>query len=416
VKFLLATTDPQKLPVTVLSRCLQFNLKRLPVATIIARLEHVLDAEKIPWEPAALRLLAVAADGSLRDALSLLDQLLAFGQGEARDADARAMLGTVDRQQVAGLAERLAAQDAPALLEYALGLEQFTPDYAQLLDELNSLFTQVALRQVVPDLPEESSDHPPELLATLAAQIAREDLQLYYQIGVIGRRDLSLAPDPREGFAMTLLRMLAFRPGPGSGIATQASGGPGVITGAATASPAQGLAAARAAVSAAAAAPRAQAPAAAVPASPAAAPELPLSAANWAVIVGRLDLGGLARQLAVNCVFVAREAGVLRLALDQRSQSIRSRTQEDKLAQALSRYLGEPVRIEIELGAGPVDTPAREQLRRADERLASARDSLAADPAVLALQERFDGILMPDSVRLPAMPAVGEPPSPTEGS
>jgi DNA polymerase III gamma/tau subunit len=212
VKFLLATTDPQKLPVTVLSRCLQFNLKRLPVATIVARLEHILGAEKIAYDAAALRLVAVAADGSLRDALSLLDQLLAYGDGEARDSAARAMLGTVDRQQVVGLAQRLADHDAAGLLQYALGLEQYTPDYAQLLDELNSLFTQVALRQVVPDLTDESSDHPPELLADLAARIGREDLQLYYQIGVTGRRDLALAPDPREGFAMTLLRMLAFRP------------------------------------------------------------------------------------------------------------------------------------------------------------------------------------------------------------
>lgn len=137
--------------------------------------------------------------------------------------------------------------------------------------------------------------------------------------------------------------------------------------------------------------------------------------ANWSAIVAQLDLGGLARQLAANCQFVAHEPGVVRLALDQRSQSIRSRTQEDRLAQALSRYLGDTVRVEIELGQGPVDTPAREQLRQADERLVAARASLAADPAVLALQERFDGVLLPDSVRLPAASsAAGRPPLRTE--
>src|SRR6516225_8565104 len=151
VKFLLATTDPQKLPVTVLSRCLQFNLKRLPAAEIAAHLRGILTAEAVTFDAAALTLIAHAADGSLRDALSLLDQLIAFGGGRAGEAEARAMLGTVARDHVVRLVELLAAADPGALMRYAHELEQWAPDHAQLLDELAALLTRVALRQVVPD-------------------------------------------------------------------------------------------------------------------------------------------------------------------------------------------------------------------------------------------------------------------------
>src|SRR6204780_1938549 len=187
VKFLLATTEPHKLPVTVLSRCLQFNLKRLSVSMISARLTHILQAEQIAFEPAAVQLLAQAGDGSLRDALSLLDQLLAFGNGKALEADARAML------------------------DYARSFDELSPDYAQLLDQLAALLERVALKQLVPGF-EGDELHPADLLARLAAQIAAEDLQLYYQTAILGRRDLALAPDARTGFRMTLIRMLAFRP------------------------------------------------------------------------------------------------------------------------------------------------------------------------------------------------------------
>ena len=216
VKFLLATTDPQKLPVTVLSRCLQFNLKRLPAALIAARLSHILGAEGVTFEAAALQLLARAADGSLRDALSLLDQMLAFGGGRVTEADARSMLGTVDRQKVLGLAERLADRDARGLFDLVAAIDEFAPDYGQLLDEVAALLQKVALRQAVPGLADDEV-HAPEALESLAARMAAEDLQLAYQFAILGRRDLDLAPDPRTGFEMTLLRMLAFRPADAAG-------------------------------------------------------------------------------------------------------------------------------------------------------------------------------------------------------
>ena len=383
VKFLLATTDPQKLPVTVLSRCLQFNLKRLSNAQIVARLAHILGAEGIASEPAALRQVAVAADGSLRDGLSLLDQLLAFGGGSAREADATAMLGTVNRSHVVELAELLAAQDAAGLVRHARELEQWAPDYVQLLDALVSLLARVAVLQVVPDAEEGEEGYAPELLATLRDRISPEDLQLYYQIGLLGRRDIALLSDPRVGFVMTLVRMLAFRP-------------QGPVTGQQAPLPA--------------AAPRAPAEASRAPAAVAASPTgaAPAAAAalasltpeSWPTVSQQLELAGLARQLASNCAFLGRQGGLLRFALDPRHQAIRSRAQEEKLTQALSRHFGEALRVDIEVATPPAETPALAQARHTDERLGAARAALDADPAVLALKERFGATLHPDSVRL----------------
>src|ERR1700732_1630479 len=211
VKFLLATTDPQKLPVTVLSRCLQFNLKRLPVAQITERMREILEKEGVEFEPAGLRLVAQAADGSMRDGLSLLDQLIAFGGGKAGEEEARAMLGTIARDHVVRLAELLGTMNVPELLTCAQSLEEFAPDYAQVLDELASLFVRIAMKQAVNDF-EGDELYAPEVLERLAKAIAPEDVQLFYQTAITGRRDLGLAPDPRSGFELTLLRMIAFRP------------------------------------------------------------------------------------------------------------------------------------------------------------------------------------------------------------
>jgi DNA polymerase-3 subunit gamma/tau len=389
VKFLLATTDPQRLPVTVLSRCLQFNLKRLPVSVISARLTHILGKEGIAAEPAALRLLATAADGSLRDALSLLDQLLAFGGArEVKEADARSMLGTVDRQQVVQLARLLAAQDMGGLLDLARSLEQWSPDYLQMLDELVSLLARVALFQAVGKPYDEEDDVPAEVMAELAAAIGPEDLQLYYQVGLLGRRDLPFASDQRSGFALTLVRMLAFRPGSG-GAAAAPSSAPGRPVAVASRP-----AAAQAAVAPADAGMAAKA----VPAT--GAPSMPLTPGNWATIVELLGLSGIARQLAANCAFASRQGGQIKLLLDARSQSIRTPGNEQKLAAALARYVGEPVRLLIELAeAAPPATPARERDRQADERMASARAALETDPNIKALQSQMGATIFPESVR-----------------
>jgi DNA polymerase-3 subunit gamma/tau len=211
VKFLLATTDPQKLPVTILSRCLQFNLKNLIPERIVEHLRFVLGEENIPFEEAALWLLARSADGSMRDGMSLTDQAIAFGAGQITAQDVQTMLGSIDQLLVSRLVECLAVRDARALLAAVGELAQFSPDYASVLGDMISLLHRVAIAQVLPDAADNSLGDRDQILA-LARGLSAEDVQLYYQIALMGRRDLPYVPDAREGLEMVLLRMLAFRP------------------------------------------------------------------------------------------------------------------------------------------------------------------------------------------------------------
>jgi DNA polymerase-3 subunit gamma/tau len=381
VKFLLATTDPQKLPVTVLSRCLQFNLKRLPIGLISARMKFILEAEGIAAEPAALALLAQAADGSLRDGLSLLDQLLAFGNGAVREDDARAMLGTVARDHIVRIARLLAAGDAAALFACEQELEPLAPDYGDLLDQLAALLTRVALQQSVPGYAGDEL-YDPALLQELATAFSVEDVQLYYQVAILGRRDLPLAPDPRSGFRMTLVRMLAFRP---ATVAGATAGGPPPAAGG-TVAGGPGAGGAK---------PGGRSRGAAAPAGAAAVPD----ESGWSERVAQLELDPPTRMLALNCALLGREGGVWRLALDPRQASTRTRAREEKLAEALSRQVGEPVRLEIELREPAAETPAQAAERALRAQLAEAQASLLADPVVQALQQRFGATIHPDSVR-----------------
>jgi len=381
VKFLLATTDPQKLSVTVLSRCLQFNLKRLPAADIAAHMRRILEQEGVGFDAAGLRLVAQAADGSVRDALSLLDQLIAFGGGQAGEAQARAMLGTISRDHVVRIAELLAAADSAALLRCAQSLEEFAPDYAQVLDELAALLVRIGFKQAVSDY-EGDELYAPELLERLARALTPEDVQLFYQTAIIGRRDLGLAPEPRVGFEMTLLRMIAFRPAAESSAARAPAARPGGRAAAST--------------DAAGSVPGAHSPAGA------SGPADAVSASDsgpWATIVSALELSGAARQLASHCVFVGRQGAVVRLALDARNQPVRTPAQEEKLAQALSRYYGEPVRLEFQVGDALAETPALLARRVSEQELAAARRAFEADPGVQGLRERFGATVLPDSVR-----------------
>ena len=209
VKFVLATTDPQKIPVTVLSRCLQFNLTPLPRALIAERIARILRAEDIGFDEAALPLLAAAAQGSLRDALSLLDQAIAYGGGEVREPGVRSMLGVVDRGYLHRIVDALIASDGPALLAEADALAAAGHAFAAALDELASLFHRIAVVQAVPGAP---GGDDAERIADYAARMSPESVQLAYQIVVQGRTDLALAPDEATGFSMTLLRLLAFEP------------------------------------------------------------------------------------------------------------------------------------------------------------------------------------------------------------
>jgi DNA polymerase-3 subunit gamma/tau len=365
VKFLLATTDPQKLPVTVLSRCLQFNLKRLPASLIAGRLQQILAAEGIGSEAPAIALLARAADGSLRDALSLLDQMLAYGAGRVTEADARAMLGTVDRRQVLQLVAGIADRDARALFGKIAEIDEFAPDYGQLLEEIAAVLQRVALRQVVPDLPDDEA-WPVEALDELAARLPAEDVQLAYQLAILGRRDLELAPDPRTGFEMTLLRILAFRPADSAGGSRQRAGE------------------------------RATLPVKPRGAGPDSAPAQADS--DWPALLAKLDLRGPARQLAGHCQLLARAGNHFRFLLDARAAALHTRQLEDRFLQALRQLVGEAATLEIEQG-GADDTPARRDEQARGERIEAARASLERDPNVQALRERFGAVLQPDSVK-----------------
>jgi len=387
VKFLLATTDPQKLPVTVVSRCLQFHLKRLPPALIVERLAKILAEERIEAEPAALPLLARAADGSLRDALSLLDQALVYGASRVLEADVRAMLGTIDRGHVLRIAGCLAAGDGAGLVATLRALDEQAPDYDQVLAELAGLLERLALEHAVPGAGTEAGLDP-ALVTALAAQLAPEDVQLYYQIALIGRRDLGLAPEPRVGFEMTLLRMLAFRPLPPGAVDADPGAGraeaPRATAGAARAEPARRAA----------------------PATGAAAATAAGGAADdWPELLARLDLVGAARQLAANCVWLGREGDTVRFRLDRRSDALRTPQTEERLAQALGRHFGVALRLVIEREDGPgaapaaAETPAKIEARAVAAEIAAARAALEVEPAVRALRERFGASVAPDTIK-----------------
>ena len=289
VKFLLATTDPQKLPVTVLSRCLQFNLKRFTVAQIQAQLEKICKAESIAFDAMGLKAIARAAEGSMRDGLSLLDQSIAFGGGKVEGPLVAAMLGSIDRSHVLRLLAALAKHDGAALLAEVEKLDESAPDYGAVLDELLEALQRIAVLQLVGG---RSDDEEFAAVAPFVEQFSAEDAQLYYQIALHGRRDLPVCREPRMGFEMTLLRMLAFRPAVDEG-APQSRPVRAVAATGSSQPPARGVEPAAARPQAVPAAERA-AEASARPAVGATAPE-------WAGILQTLDLRGPARQLADSC-------------------------------------------------------------------------------------------------------------------
>ena len=391
VKFLLATTDPQKLPVTVLSRCLQFHLRRLPLALIQERLALIAEAEKVEYEPAALRAIARGAEGSMRDALSLLDQVLAFGGGRALESEVRALLGTLDRRHVEAILEALAAKDGAALMTCVQQLDERAPDYDQALGELAAAIQRMALLQAIPDLRGEDEEQD-QVLAALAGRFSPEDLQLFYQIAIMTRRDLDFAPDARGGFEMALLRMLAFRPAEAPPLVSSPAAS-GTVRAAASNSRAAGPAEA----------PATKAGAAAPPPDAAAAVRTSASApsGDWPSVVAAMALQGPAGQLAAHCVLVGRARDLVKLRLDRAGEMFNRPQLVQKLAQALSQHYGEPVRLDVTVAdADRIEpTPARQQAQVADERLKAAEQAIDSDPAVLAMRDIFGATVLPGSVK-----------------
>jgi DNA polymerase-3 subunit gamma/tau len=421
VKFVLATTDPQKLPATVLSRCLQFHLKRLLPEQIQGRFRQVLEAEGIGFDDQSLALLARAADGSMRDGLSLLDQAIAFGGGQLAADDVRRMLGTHTGDLVPALVGALAVGDGKRLLAEVDRLAELTPDFAAVLTDLITLLHRLSLAQQVPaTVADEEPDA--EVLRRLAAELPAEDIQLFYQILLTGQRDLPLAPDPRTGFEMVLLRALAFRPvgapaGPGAG----ARADPTAARVAGAAGGASGHA--RAAAAAAGTPPpqgqgggggdRAAKPAVAAGAGAAGTPVAGLaSAEDWHRVVAALPLAGLASQLAAHCALVSWDGKHLRLALAESLANLRAAGAEQRLGAALAQALGCEVALSIDAvktDAGAVDggadaaslpeTPAGRDARNAAERVAAAEATMDADQEASELKHRFDADWVPGSIR-----------------
>jgi len=381
VKFLLATTDPQKLPATVLSRCLQFNLKRMTPRLITERLAHICEAESVEFDSAALATLARAADGSMRDALSLLDQAIAYCGGKLEEQQVAMMLGTIDKDHVVRLLRLLVDDDGKGIIDAIREIDEQFPDYARLLDDLARDLQRIAVFQVV-GASDSEDDLSEQEIEELAARIPMADVQLFYQTALLGRRDLHLAPDPRSGAEMTLLRMLAFRP----------------ATNNATSAPPVAGAGSRA---------DAGRPAATRKKSPEivgketqTTPPAAWTEPDWHQLVSDLGLQGAVRLLASNCSYLDRTGNTVHLNLDPRSESLLTKQRSDALAKRLSDHFGEQLRVEVAIGKAAGETPLQAESRMADEQLETARQVLEADPNVQRLKEMFGAELKKDSIEL----------------
>ncbi|MFK8018274.1 MAG: DNA polymerase III subunit gamma/tau [Pseudomonadales bacterium] len=458
VKFLLATTDPQRLPATILSRCLQFSLKNIAPEVIVEHLKHVLGAEAVTAEEAALWALARAASGSMRDALSLTDQAIAFSGDGIREADVSSMLGTISRDTVCELIEALAQRDASAVLKLSEQVASNGTDLSLYIEELLSSLHSIAVFQAVPDYQAPQLDSS-ERLKALAASMLAEDVQLYYQIAVQAQRDLPFAPSPRVGLEMALMRMLTFladdtdtieelstAPAEMAEQAANNSSDPAIIDESA-ATPAQAAAAPDRAestpdqsssvpelpataissstssdrqapgVSQVAEAPQASAGPSAAHRDPAATSVLATQAEpqtekkkpdvepchalgpdNWNEVFARLKIAGMARNVAANCELKEAADGHVVFCLDEVNCKLFQATHVAQLESALQNYTGQMLKVTLESGAVGRETPFLHDQRCKRERQQAAVDSIMSDPNVNSLLQTFGGQVEHESI------------------
>ena len=417
VKFILATTDPQKIPVTILSRCLQFNLKQMPVPLIVEHLEKVLAAEKVEYEVNALRVLAKAAQGSMRDALSLTDQAIAYAAGKVSEESVRGMLGTLDDAYLIRILDNLIAKDGASLLAVANEMGERSMSFSLALQDLSSLLQKIAAAQVVPESVLEDWPEASEI-RRLATQFTKEEAQLFYQITITSRPDLSLAPDEQTGFAMTLLRMLAFRPGSsgsGGGSTAPTSSSPPVNTvlpasaSAATASAPVARTSAPASTSApaptakSAPAPAASKPVASASASATAATPVGNSAdrPDWHSLMRQIPVKGMVQQLAFQTElqdWVDSAAGV-RATIVTPMPQLASEASVARLADVLTTHFGKPVKIIIGKGEVEGKTVAKVDAQIHQEKRMNAEQMIAADPFIQQLEKEFGAKVVGGSVK-----------------
>jgi DNA polymerase III subunit gamma/tau len=388
VKFVLATTDPQKIPVTVLSRCLQLNLTPLPRAAIGERLAHILGAETIAFDTPALPLVAAAAKGSLRDALSLLDQAIAYGGGEVREPGVRAMLGVVDRDYLYRIIDALLADDGSGLLAQADALAASGHAYTSALDELASLFHRVAVVQAVPGAP---AGDDAERISGYAARMSPESAQLAYQICVQGRSDLALAPDEATGFTMTLLRLLAFEPATASAEAKPAraaGAAPSIMRGGKEAS----------------------SNAQSTPPSSDPRSALPETAAEWPAFVATLRLIGMAAQLGAQSELKSFRGNALTLAIPASHKHLADKAYADKLKAALEAASGRKLLLAFEIGDRSEGSLAAIERRERAQAKAEGEVAFRNEPFVRELIAKFDATVRPETIE-PVTRDAATPPS-----
>ena len=409
VKFILATTDPQKIPVTILSRCLQFNLKQMPVPLIVEHLQTVLAAEKVESEIGALRVLAKAAQGSMRDALSLTDQAIAYAAGTVTQESVRNMLGTLDDAYLIQVLDALANKNGAALVAVAQEMGERSMSFSLALQDLASLIQKIASAQVVP---ESVLDDWPEAaeIRRLATVFSKEEAQLFYQIAITSRPDLSLAPDEQTGFSMALLRMLAFRPGSAGSGPSQSAGSVNTAAASAATKPAAAkpASAAPSAASASAAAPKVATSAPVPKSTTSAATSASASPAtvsssdrpDWHSLMRALPVRGLVQQLAHQTElqdWVDSAQGVKATVITSLPQ-LASVDSVGRLSEALSVHYGKKVQIEIVEGAVE-KTVAKIDAQVQQEKRQNAEERLAADPFVQQLEREFGAKVVSGSVR-----------------
>lgn len=371
VKFLLATTDPHKIPVTVLSRCLQFNLKRLLPAQIFTQMEFILQQENIEFEAAALKLLSRAADGSMRDGLSLLDQAIVYGNGKVTTEDVRAMLGTVAQQPVDDILIALAQGDAVAILDKINEIANLTPDFSDVLQQILQVLHRVALVQQIPTAVDHDFDS--DMIAALSSLLTPEDVQLFYQIGLVGQKDLDLAPDPRSGFEMVMLRMLTFRP------VTLEQNAVKLVQ-----------------IQQIAAKPQIKTPQPDVGTVHRNESTVDAGECDWLSMIVAMKLTGPTREFANNCVLENIDDKVCTLIVDP--DFIRGARAEETLQKALQGYRGTPLKLVIKAKKTTQDTPAVQLTKEREDKQQAAVEAINSDHNILALKDHFDARVMPGTI------------------
>ena len=383
VKFLLATTDPQKMPVTVLSRCLQFNLKQLSPSQIFSQMAFILDQEKIEFEPTALKSLSRAADGSMRDGLSLLDQAIVYGNGMVKSNDVNTMLGTVALQPIDDILLALANNDAEAILNKIAEIDNLTPNFNDVLQQLLQVLHRVALTQHIPGFTDENFDS--ELINTLTTQLSPEDIQLFYQIGLMGQKDLNLAPDPRSGFEMVMLRMLTFKPArltqkhvttpPVKTPSTPKHTAP-VITPKPpeieTASPLQSI-------------------------QPAIKNTTDFKDTSWLSMISAMKLVGMTKEFANHCALESLDQTNCNLIINP--NHIVSTKAQESLQAALRKYTGSAqLKLTVKSTKNTIETPAVQITKERENLQQVAVDTINADPNILNLKNQFGARILPGTI------------------